>query len=280
MLRRPPEAILIALRMDPERVELYVEGERDRTFLLWIIGASTASAPRVIPMAFVESPGLTDGGERGRLFHFAQQVDSAEERIRFFADADFDRLLNRDVPPLIWLTDFRDLEGYVLSLDCIDRVLRLGLATDEPTASQVLQVVHDYGRKLGILRLLSEKQGMGLPFQQTNIRRHLRWNRGKFELRFHAYLQSLLQNSGTKLTRLNEIKAALVDLHIEEEHTADAQIIHGKDALCIVERFLQKSGVREGEAERLLWSSFERSNAYTFPNLNQVVSYLRGSESV
>ena len=275
MLRRVPEAILTALKMDPARVELYVEGERDRMFLTWILGACLPQNARIIPITFVDIPDVEKGGERGRLLSLAQGVGPEQERIRFFADADFDRLLERDVPALVWLTDCRDLEGYVISLDCIDRVLRLALAVDEPTAEQVREQIYSYGRRLGLLRLLSEVRGLDLPFQHSDLRRHVRWNGARLELRFQRYLQSLLQNAGITLNRLEEVNASLRELTLKHETTANSQIIHGKDAFCITERFLEKVGIRKDEGERLLWCSFERRAVQFFPILGCVVGYLK-----
>src|SRR5262245_4364060 len=123
MIRRTPEAILTAYRMDPARRELYVEGRRDRLFFDWLMGTLSVTKACVREIAAVELACVSNGGERARLLAFAGQIGQAPIALMCFADADSDRLLSRPVPQRVWLTDGRDLEGYVLHPTCIEKVL-------------------------------------------------------------------------------------------------------------------------------------------------------------
>src|SRR6266542_1133360 len=70
MLRRVPETILIAHRMDPGRRELYVEGVRDRVFLNWLVGDGLGLRSAVVPIELVDLPNVDEGGNRERLKRF------------------------------------------------------------------------------------------------------------------------------------------------------------------------------------------------------------------
>src|SRR5271166_5183284 len=106
-MKREPAAIRTAFVMDPERREVYVEGESDQSFLLFLLGGSKKDRVRVLTINFVQVPSGINGGERGRLVWFAAEMEHKVSAIRCFVDADFDRLLNRRFPTNTLMTDFR-----------------------------------------------------------------------------------------------------------------------------------------------------------------------------
>ncbi len=261
--------------MDPSRRELYVEGSRDRLFLAWLLAGAGISAS-VLEIAWVDLPSRILGGERGRLIHFATYLGDRDIEIRMFADADFDRLLARAVPNRVWLTDHRDMEGYFLRKECIDKALQLGIATERVSAVELLATVQRHGRCLGLVRIMSEIDGLSLPFQATRLRRYLHFERGQIELDFDEYLQTLAQNAGISLTGLDQLRERLSELAVRFASAPDSEVIHGKDALCIIEVALSKFGVAQGEAARLVCTSFEAHFIERGSTLEAVVRYLRG----
>ncbi len=62
MIRRTPDAIVIAHRMDPARRELYVEGHRDRLFFCWLMGLAQDVNTKVIEISAVDLPNVEAGG--------------------------------------------------------------------------------------------------------------------------------------------------------------------------------------------------------------------------
>ena len=277
MLCRHPEAIIAAHMMDHSRRELYVEGQRDRIFLSWLLAEDQDPNALVLEIAFVDLPDQGSGGERGRLIRFAEWLSARQIQIRCFADADWDRLLGRSVPDRVWLTDHRDLEGYVLRLECVDKVLRLGICTDRITPAALLGLIKEHGRTLGLIRVMSELDSLSLPFQATKLKRHLHAVSGCIQLQTDNYLRALLQNARTTLLRLDKIKERLKQLEGAYASTPDSQMIHGKDALCLVEAALSSCGVGSEEGTRLLWTSFERSFVENGSTLQAVADYLRPS---
>jgi hypothetical protein len=164
MMQRDIKAILVAHKIDPKRRELYVEGRRDRSFFLWFLGDERDPDTNIFAIDSVRCDVPVEGGCRGRLLTFAASIRSHNLQVRCFADADFDRILNHPVPPNVWLTDRRDLEGYFLQPDCIDKVLHLALATEKFTPQAILGELSRLGRPLGLLRLFSEQEKLKLPF--------------------------------------------------------------------------------------------------------------------
>lgn len=65
-MRRDPQTILTAHRMDPTRRELYVEGPSDRIFLDWLAGEEKDANARIIEVSLVDLPRVSLlGGRRG-----------------------------------------------------------------------------------------------------------------------------------------------------------------------------------------------------------------------
>ncbi len=274
MIRRDPESILVAMKMDPERRQVYVEGPRDRLFLSWLVSDNKNPNSTILEIDTVKLPNTSYGGNRMRLLKFAEFLDGKVESTKFFADADFDRILNHATPKLVWLTDGRDLEGYVIRVECLDKVLRVGVATEKLRADDLLQTIYRLGRKLGFLRLLSEKRDLNLPFQNTVLNRFLKLNDGAIELQLNAYIRALLQNVDISLTHASDIAIEVKNLEEEFKEIPNNQILHGKDAFCIVEKGLSRFGVKGSEAAKLLWTSFERKLVASESNLGAVIGFL------
>lgn len=275
-IRRDPDAIIMAHRMDPTRRELYVEGVRDRLFLSWVFRESIDSNTSIQQIAFVEIAGPLEGGERGRLIAFARCLEGKPTKAKCFADADFDRLFGRTVPATVWLTDARDLEGYVLCAECLDKVIRMGIGSETISAEEILNLVRGPARSIGILRILSEKDSLRLPFQNTQLDRHARYVEKSFVFRFDDYLRALLQNGGVSLTRLSSIRERLSRISEEFKNVPDSEVIHGKDAFCLLAAALAPFKLKPDHVESLLWTSFDRALVKEKSNLDAVSSFLRG----
>ena len=258
MIRRTPQAILAAHRMDRERRELYVEGRRDRLFFAWLLGTGKDANAVVVEIAMVESRGADDGGERGRLLAFAEWMVRQDARLRCFADADWDRVLGRTTPANMWLTDKRDLEGYTLRPECLDKVMKLGLAMDRIDAAVLLESILRAARQVGIVRVLSARQNLQLPFQKTDLWKYLGVADGTVSVQQTKYLRALLQNARISLGKLSTIEVQIVGLAAELADIPNEDLVHGKDAFCMLERALVDLGAKRGECSRLMWTSFER----------------------
>lgn len=273
-MRQDPQRILAAHRMDPERRELYVEGHSDRIFLSWLIGDKKNKDARIVESGLVELPDHIPGGEKGRLLAFAREVEGAAAQIRILVDADTDRIMERTAPSNVLLTDKRDLEGYVLRLECVEKVLRLGYLNERLDAREILRRVTALGRELGLMRLMSEVDERDLPFQRTELRGHLTFDGGSISLNSQGYATALLQNADISLKELPEIVSRHQEVTDSYSHLDDEQIVHGKDSIVVLERLLREHGLRSEDTGRLLRCSYERQWVQGHPSLENVYEFL------
>jgi hypothetical protein len=278
MIRRTPEAIVVAHTMDRSRRELYVEGRSDRIFLTWLLDESADKGAVILEIAFVDLPGTVLGGNKGRLIQFADWLGDQEIQIRMLADADWDRLLDRPVPVRVSLSDYRDMEGYILCEGCIDKVLRLGMGIDDVSAIALLAAVLQQGRRLGVLRLVSELDNLNLPFQNTDLSRHVNGTAERVSIDLDGYLRALLQNAGISLARFEEIRVRLQTISNRFALCPDKDMVHGKDAMQVLDVALRKRGINQGESERLLWTSFEAAFVEEGSTLETVASFIRSGQ--
>jgi hypothetical protein len=276
-MQRDIKAIVVAHKMDSRRRELNVEGCRDRAFFLWFLKGSRDSNAIVFEIDSVLCETPVEGGCRGRLLKFAADILGHGLPIRCFADADFDRLLGRAIPQNVWLTDSRDLEWYFLQAHCIDKVLHLALAIEKHTPQSILAEVSRLGRPLGLLRLLSEREKLKLPFQKRPPRPYLKRSKLKnsgVELNFDAYLQALLQGVNVRLDRLDEFKAKIAVIQEEAKNIPDSELIHGKDCIAILQAVLTSDEFKEDAVEPSFWTSLEQAVIQAFPSLRTALQYL------
>jgi len=275
MLRRDPEAILVAHMLDPNRRELYVEGRVDRLFLGWVVGEGMHPDVLIFDMDAVELD-VRDGGNRGRLIRLAELALDRVKSIRCLADADWDRILGRDVPSNVWLTDDRDMEGYLLREDCLNKVLRVGLGLENVDAGVFRRRIVEVGRLAAALRLTSMEQELALPFQRTEVGSYVDCTSvDSITVRWRAFIQALLQNAGIRLSRLDDLETAW-RLKVDElAGVEDRQLVHGKDVVSVLrEVFLRLCGVSRDDCPRMLWLSFERDMVRDYPTLRAVEAFL------
>lgn len=275
-LRRDPNAILTAHKMDPDRRELYVEGSTDRLFIKWLAGARLDTNALILEIACVDLPEITGGGERGRLLRFAEFVKEQPANIRFWTDADFDRLLGRDrgISRNVWLTDGHDLESYYLREDCFSKVVSLGIGTDTYSGSRFLSSISRECRVLGLVRLHSIMNNLDLPFQATNLHRHISFRTGNFSVDIRAYVTALVSNASLSISVVENILNRVDELSKQLTHVPDADIIHGKDLLVLVGKALQVHRIDRDSASAILRTSFESPLCNEYRLLSQVVAYV------
>ena len=275
-MRRDPRAIITAHRMDPARRTLYLEGPSDRVFLRWLTKNAISPNAMILTIDQVDMPGHAHGGERARLLAFAAIVEPEQVQIRFLADADTDRLRGRRMPSNVWLTDTRDMEGYLLREECFEKMLRLGLEDESVDPRRLLEQILSIGRWLGILRLTSDDEGLNLPFQRTDMWRSLSCSRGQTDLTMdrERYISALLQNAGRNQRELGQITTRTDDKARQLAEVPDHELIHGKDMTILLEKALQAHGVHREDAIRILRTSFERLLVSDYPVLGEVLAYL------
>jgi hypothetical protein len=196
--------------------------------------------------------------------------------VSFFADADNDRVLQVPKPENVTLTDGRDLESYALSEHCMIRLCFLGIGASEIEAAGLLPVIAAVTRPIGVLRILSARERIGLAFQRTlrerRIRRFLRGDYLGITLDIERLMSALLQNSHISLTQKD---AFLERLTAETERCSgfgDHQIIHGKDFIAALASIFD---MPPETMEKFVFACIDIGEVRRFPNVQAVEDWIQ-----
>jgi hypothetical protein len=269
--------------MDHERHELYVEGLRDKTFLDWLVPPSGRLRVTVVPIEQIDIPDVRTGGNRQRLVKFMHEVWDKCPRIRALMDSDASslalqslRLASFTPPPSTWITDFRDLESYVLDQGRVRDCLQLGYGKDGAVADTLYTSMIATARRVAALRLVSEGLAIRLPVSAYRWIRHVSFDSsGEIGFETATVITSLLQSAGTSLSRKDEILEMVNKVHSELRLLDDREVIHGKDALTLLTRQFKALGIDTPDVSPTLWATFRQEDVAAFPVLAEVVAFLR-----
>jgi hypothetical protein len=271
--RRDFETLLATHTLDPDRCELLVEGEEDRRILLWLVGDAINPGAVITPIEKIDVD-CSFGGNRERLLEVARQLEDAEACILCFVDSGLGEVEEVDLRSIV-MTDGPDIESYVLRPECIEKFLRLGLRTDAWDPEQLLEMVLQQTRRLGLLRIASDAAGWDLPFRRTEIHRHVELTTGgEITIDEQSFVGSLLQNCDMSLScredvirNRDELEASLLDLD-------DRALTHGKDALGLLAEVAVKAGTQRKDSRGILWATLERRLVDGEPGLERILCFL------
>lgn len=279
-MRWKPNELLYEMQHDKLRRILFVEGIRDQAFWGGTISPQCRAGTVIYPISSLKIDQGT-GGERGRLLRAAAIFEDspAAERIHFVADTDADRILNKRVKQNITLTDGRDLESYALSPSCLGHLCDTAFPISGITQAELLLQVSTILKPIGILRIVSDRHGLRLPFQQTferqnGLSRFITGTGPTAQLDLQRLVTVLIQNSSHQL---NIIQTVLTDFERESVALAATpieQTVHGKDLLRLL---AWRFGVSVLEIERLLFVSIKLDvqRILQLPNIGIIQNWLR-----
>lgn len=278
MIRRTTAAHLKSLELDPERKLLIVEGKEDRLFVEYLCGQEIDSNLVILEIQSIEIDAQVEEGNRGRILYFASLTDPQTERIKFFIDRDYSPYLGLEIPANITQTDYKDLETYLLSVDCFNKLLKIGIKTDKIDSEKFLNEAKK-ASYFGFVRISSLKSGLNLSVNETNknIRKYITVS-NSFDVSINKtkYLTALLQNSNNKTT-IKDLKT-IIDSNIEDLIDEGIEyIIHGKDLLAFVTEICYKLGQNKENIDNLFWMSFDNSKIEDHKNLNDIIVYSKKS---
>lgn len=269
------EEFLLELDLDPQRRVLFVEGDRDLAFWREIIPTLLRENAVVYPISVLQIPDVP-GGERGRAIACAG-ITAAHRQVRYFVDADYDRILGVHHMDSVILTDARDLEGYALTQVTLGTICRRWFAREDDGAEALL-FVSTLGRPLAALRVLSARQALNLPFRRTFENRRLDRYLAEGEaivLNINRVLRALLQNS-LGLDVLDELVVSYANEQVTLAAQADDQIIHGKDAIWILAWYFE---IERNEMERLLYCCVDYLQVRNQPNIRIASQWLMNQQA-
>jgi hypothetical protein len=238
----------------------------------------SASNVTIVPIDEVELPDIDEGGNRERLKEFLQLADPEGCDIRGIIDADQGRMTAEILPPNAWVTDFRDLESYVLAAENIDAALRLGCGIVRGSVEEVLNSTLAVATYLAAVRLASHRLGMRLPVSKSEFRGCLQvTNDGIVSLNKQRLLTGLLQSAHVSIRELGRLEEAVSEAESELAMMKVMDVVHGKDSMkLLTAQFRAMGATGLNDAAPLIWSSFKREIADDFPVLQEVAAYLRG----
>lgn len=273
---REPSAHIKSLELDPKRKVLFVEGKADRLFLEFLSDGEIGTDSNIIEIESVDFHERIEGGNRGKIIYFASLVSEEEERIKFLADRDYGKYTGEEIPANVILTDFKDLESYLIEEKFLDKFLKIGLKTEKIRAKQLLNEINK-AKYFGFIRITSLEKNMNLSINTTNERLSKYLSVDKtFTLSINEdkYLEILLQNSAFAINK-KDLVSNINEISKKYSKEEKRDIIHGKDALSVIQYICIKIGFKAENIESVFWMGFDSSKINNYPNLKKAVDYLK-----
>lgn len=188
-----------------------------------------------------------DCGGKPNLVGTALQVASGPyaSRVIGLMDADFDRLLGREAPTRVLMTDQTDLESTLMLLQCqapLQRnVDRLVVATAEVSKRQafenhvgcsVVERVRSAVAQYGVVRYLNELRAWGVNFESLKILNRRWFNHADCSLDAQVLYQEIVNQSGGVISLAHlqmEIQGC-----VQQGLLSGWQLIQGHDFLTVL----------------------------------------------
>lgn len=265
------------LKLDPSLKYMFVEGLRDLSFWRAVVPICNRINTQVIRVGSVTDLKVDCGGEKGKLLKLCELLEEygVSDRARFFVDSDNDRLLNTHHSNSVLLTDYRDLESYCFSQACITSLLDRGMAkVDTSDVPQIISSLSNICRKIGLLRFISERDQLSLPFSKTFEKN----GRKKFNkanaCNEDKLVTTLLQNSGLGLSQKDSVLDRLSQ--VEASHaTIDCKyIVQGKDWTFFLADLIS---VPSDIIESLIFLALDYNSVKQEPQINEAVQFLEAA---
>ncbi|MCG8918778.1 hypothetical protein L6E12_23645 [Actinokineospora sp. PR83] len=282
MLRRGPGTILTAHKMDPNRRELYVEGTKDRAFLKWISGHNLDSNTTVQIIDSVDMADVDQGGNRQRLIDFLRTVEDAQVQIRGLIDLDHGKFVEETYPVNSWVTDYRDMEGYVLGVSNIEKALKLGYGIEMVDAHKVFNAMCVVAKYLTAVRLSSQLNSWRLPVSEINLRKYVKADsQGGISIDKEKIIKALLQAAEISLTRMTKVVNTIQETIQNIDAEDPVFVCHGKDAMKLLSVQFKALGVPNvSDVSPIIWTTFDPISLRALPNLNQAVAFLLNKSAI
>lgn len=224
---------------DPHVKILFVEGPRDIDVWKDVVPINDRGNCVVYSIDEIDLDTQLHGN-KGAALRLARVTGEwpAADRISYFLDADNDNVLGACHPSNVTVTDCRDIETYALLDQVFERLCRQGANENQRQLEVTKVAVHQTIRRVGTLRVASERLELRLPFKTVfadgSLSRFLRKRGSLYELR----LQGLIDALGNAACFSHGEKVAIIGaLAAEEERLVafpDHVVVHGKDFAAFV----------------------------------------------
>ncbi len=237
-MRMTPNDLQQLLMSDTDLRVLFVEGVTDVT--LWKLFVPVVERESGTVYSIDEIDLVVDaGGNKARVLELARiTADWPEaDRLHYFVDSDFDRILGFEHIARVTTTDGRDIESYALDTEVLDCLCDIGVGGVKTTSDEISSQVDLLLRPVSEVRIASLSRNWSLPFQETladgSLKRFFRQRRGVAELDRGALLQALASRAQAYVS--DEELIAESDAFKESLNALPAfEIIHGKDLIALL----------------------------------------------
>lgn len=274
-MKRESDAVVAAYRFHSKRRELFVEGQSDRDFIHYLNNYSVLKDVFVTEISNVKFDESVLGGEKGRLLFLARKFSGLTHDVRFLIDADSDKFFMRPVFGYVWLSDRRDLEGYLICEQSLKNFLCLACGCDSADIGSLIKEILAVGKKLGLLRNWAESAGYPLPFQKTDLSRYLTYSEASFNLQFGRYFQALLQNGQIGLSQKSMMLESFEGFEKMHGEVDAFQVVHGKDFVDMLQVFLRSKRVEKKIDSRDILVCFAKETAVKYETIQKVLAFLK-----
>lgn len=275
MIRRAPEALISAARMDPERRDLYVEGISDKLILEYLLNGSIHKNVRILPIDLAVEINLADGGAKGRVLAFASFAENKGiQNLRFLADSDLDALFNDEYPSNTFLTDFPDMEGYVISERNLDKLLKVAHVREYPSVKNLHEALLSISSELGLLRFISRRFSLGLSITNTKKLKSISIDSNLPVLDFKRLITTVCHNTSEKQYNADELLFKTEQAREEFEKASQSQRIRGKDYIELMSITLRKLKLSKSEEGSTLLATMHEENTLKFPRMGNLATFL------
>lgn len=272
------DELIFELGEDPERRIMFVEGIRDLALWWNLLPPMERQNTVVYPAAYLKIDDA-EGGYRGRLVRFAEYLRGTDvaDRVAFFIDADWDRVLGRECLPSVFMTDGRDIESYAITQQVFRYLMIVGFGKSEQDADGILGCIGDGVRDIAAFRIFSDREGVRLPFSKTlpgRMSRYIDKVSGRTVLKSEKFCSALLQNAGISLSRRDEILGKISGEIRNIGELPDMQVLHGKDLVEILSIKLES---HIDEMGRMIFLSICSSVEHlrSFPEISRAETWAR-----
>lgn len=261
--RRTLEELEVRYRLEPNLVDVYVEGPRDKSLYSWFFdktGCGTAIVYEVdtveIDAEIVRSHSL-EHGNRGRVIALTLELDryfpETLNGVRGVADSDYNFVLGTSVSARHLLyTDYTSPELYMWKQDTLGRILALGFMVPRDNVLPIFESVSKLLQELFIIRAATKRLGWGTKLVEfirccTIDGPRIAFDRATFVERYlNAYARL-----GQK-TKFEEVCDSIRFVHLSDKRTR----MSGEDLVEIIVWYLK---------ERYNWDGYRRNNGSAIP---------------
>jgi len=228
-------AIGLKLNVNNDLIFILVEGDTDKRFFKKIFDTSKVS----LEITFGKQNLL----EVIELLH----QNKLGRQVSFFAikDSDFDRIHKKAEVKNLYLTDASDTETTILTSLVLNSILSEYGQDEKIEGKNVLQILLDSAKILGSLRLINEREGLNLKFNELNFSKFV--NKPNLKIDIDEMIKTVFNNSKRQDLKIEDFKEKINQV-LSQNHDL-LQLCNGHDLVELLSISLTKLLGNKGQQD-------------------------------